>query len=51
MHRLHRLFPSTKSEQGWKLKDNVSEWEKKEFREFMNELNSEPDETGIVILR
>ncbi len=51
MHRLHQLCPSTKSEQRWKLKDNAPEWTKKEFREFMNELNSEPDETGIVLLR
>lgn len=38
------------TEQGWKLKENAPEWAKKEFEDVMQQLNSEPDKDGRVVL-
>lgn len=38
------------TDQEWKLKDNAPEWAKEEFKDFMEQMNKEPDENGIVIL-
>lgn len=32
----------------WKLKEEATQWEKKEFEEFYVMVNSEPDEDGIA---
>lgn len=32
----------------WCIKEDAPEWAKKEFREFYDSINAEPDENGVV---